>query len=622
MCGIIGVLSTNENSEVQEKILAGLDMLQKRGYDSAGICVVKNTELSLFKFSSSGNMCGFEKLQKSLSEDCGENYRGISRLGIGHTRWATHGENVDRNSQPHLSYDGRFCIVHNGIISNFRTLRENLEDQGVNFRSDTDSEIICNLLAYNANCHTDKDVEWCLKKTTDCLIGNYAILVIDSRHPESLICLTNGPPLLGGFSEDIFTVVSENSAFDDSVSEYFVLKNNEIITIKSSGSQIIFDKKTEYEFTSRRNVSFESSPYPYKHWTIKEIYEQELSVSRLINNYVEKNNINIKSLDPFKGFISDIKNIIFVGCGTSYNACLFGKYVSANLGLFNTIQVIDGSDLVTSDIPYLGKTVMFLVSQSGETKDVYRCIDIARSRNVMTVAVVNEVESVIARNSECVIDILAGKENGVASTKTYTNQAVTLSMVIMYMSTLFRKFDKEGYLDYIKDLKNLTQDIRRTFELAEGRIPQVLGLFEKNKNNFVLGRKGAEGVAKEASLKIKEITYIHSEGVSTSSLKHGSFAVLDSGTPVIILSDSFQDDFDCNLSTCHELNARSVPVLWISDYGMEEMGKTVQIVVPPNRTFTDLLCIVPVQLLSYHISLKRDLNCDRPRNLAKICTVD
>ena len=284
--------------------------------------------------------------------------------------------------------------------------------------------------------------------------------------------------------------------------------------------------------------------------------------------------------------------------------------------------MIEGSDLTESDIPFLGTTVMFLVSQSGETKDVYSCIDVAKSRNVLTLAVVNEVESVIARNSDCVIDILAGKENGVASTKTYTNQVVTLTMLVMHMSSMSRGGDKKVYADYIQDLKGLEKDIRNTFSATEQKLGAMVELFENNKSNFVLGRKCADGVAKEASLKIKEITYIHSEGVSTSSLKHGPFAVLDSDTPVIIISDSFQKHFDCNLSTYHELKARSVPVLWISDYSIETIERDVQVCVPSNRTFASLLSIIPVQLLSYHVSLKRDLNCDKPRNLAKVCTVD
>lgn len=622
MCGIIGVLSENEKSGVESKILAGLNILQKRGYDSAGICTIMNSHLSLFKFSTSEKVCGFDKLQKSVLGSLEENHVKNSHIGIGHTRWATHGVNIDRNSQPHVSYNERFCIVHNGIISNFKSLRTFLENDGICFRSDTDSEVICNLLAYNVESHGFRDFEWCLKKTTDSLLGNYAILVIDSHNPNFLYCLTNGPPLLGGFSQDSFIVVSENSAFDESVSEYFVIKNNDIISVESSVDGIVFDKRTEYEFIQRRNVSLESTPDPYKHWTIKEIYEQEVSVSRLINNYIQINYIKINTLEPFETILSDVQNIIFVGCGTSYNACLFAKCIARDLQIFNTIQVIDGSELTESDIPFLGTTVMFLVSQSGETKDVYRCIDIAKSRNVLTVAVVNEVESVIARNADCVIDILAGKENGVASTKTYTNQAVTLSMVVMYMSVLFRGCDKKAYAGYIQDLKRLVNDIRNTFNATEQKIVSLVEFFENNKSNFVLGRKGAEGVAKEASLKIKEITYIHSEGVSTSSLKHGPFAVLDSETPVIIISDSFQKHFDCNLSTYHELKARTVPVLWISDYSIETMEKDVQVYVPSNRTFTTLLSIIPVQLLSYHVSLKRDLNCDKPRNLAKVCTVD
>ena len=224
MCGIIGVLSENEKSGVENKIITGLNILQKRGYDSAGICTITNSTLNLFKFSTSGKVCGFDKLKKSVLESLGDSLVGSSHIGIGHTRWATHGVNIDRNSQPHVSYDERFCIVHNGIISNFKSLRKFLENDGVRFRSDTDSEIICNLLAYNVENHRFRDFKWCLKRTTDSLLGNYAILVIDSHNPNFLYCLTNGPPLLGGFSRGSFAVVSENTAFDESVSEYFVIK--------------------------------------------------------------------------------------------------------------------------------------------------------------------------------------------------------------------------------------------------------------------------------------------------------------------------------------------------------------------------------------------------------------
>ena len=622
MCGIIGILGQNQNSGVEKQILDGLNILQKRGYDSAGMCTITNSKLNLFKFSTSEDVCGFEKLRTTVSDSLEKNELDYSHIGIGHTRWATHGVNIDRNSQPHVSYDDRFCIVHNGIISNFNSLRSYLEGKGISFKSDTDSEIICNLLAHNVKCHKSRDLKWCIKKTIDCLTGNYAILVIDSQHPNSLFCLTNGPPLLGGFSQGAFTVVSENSAFDNSVSEFFVIKNNDIICVEYSNNQLVFDRKNEYQFISRQNTNFEMTPDPYKHWTIKEIYEQEICVSRIINNYIEGNNIRINSLSPFANILSDVENIILIGCGTSYNACLFAKCVLKDLKLFNTIQVIDGSDLVKNDIPYIGSSIMFLVSQSGETKDVYRCIDIAKSRNVFTVAVVNEVESVIARNSDCVIDILAGKENGVASTKTYTNQVVVLTMIAMHMSAFSKDFDKKEVQEYVQNLKTLPRDIRKTFLAMENKMDQVLGMFDNKRSNFVLGRKRTEGVAREGALKLKEITYIHSEGVISSSLKHGPFAVLDYETPVILLSDSFQENFDYNLSTYHELQARSIPVLWISNFIIETSKMNTVIEVPSNSVFTSLLCIIPIQLLSYHISVKRNLNCDKPRNLAKICTVD
>ena len=544
MCGIYGIVSTN----IYQMIVKGLAQLQNRGYDSAGICV-KNGTLNVFKTAvpdplrvlANGHMDG--------------------SIGMGHNRWATHGGNTYENTHPHLSNDESWAIVHNGIIENYAELKTMLLDNGYTFYSQTDTEVICNLLQYNYKGNTYNAIH----TTIHMLRGSYALIIM-TMYEDKLYCVKQQSPLLVGYDEDKIIVTSEKSGFCYDV-KYIILKENDICVINRGG---IITNHCYQEYT---HIAPKEMANTYPHWTLKDIHEQPEAVLRIQSNQFE--------LD------ADIEHIIILGCGTSYYAGQYGMHFFKQSRRY-TVQVFDGADFTEADIPK-GKTAYIFISQSGETIDLYQCLKIVRGT---TIGIINVEDSLLAREVDHVIYCNAGKEVGVASIKSFTNQVVCLAIL--------------AGLD--ADLAQLSADIQTTIDRS---IP-ICKSWAHKPNLFLVGKGTDEVVAREGALKLKEISYIHAEGYSASSLKHGPFALLDEDMPVILL------EMTASMTNCyHEIQSRNSPIFYITNRENER----ADLVLPENKMFASLLGVIPLQLLAYYVSVSKGINPDKPKNLAKVVTV-
>ena len=617
MCGIFGLVLL-ENDNLYQLIINGLIQLQNRGYDSAGLCTMNKDKFDIYKYASTNEINAIEKLTSTQFKQLENCY-----IGFGHNRWATHGGKTDINAHPHLSNSGNFCIVHNGIIENYKELKEYLLKQGFNFKSQTDTEVIVNLIELNYNkCNSVYDA---IKNTIMSLTGTYGLIIQSIFEPNILYCVRNGSPLLVGQTEDKVIVTSEQTGFCGFVSNYITLHNDDICIISRVNNPVSVSVKTKQSYKKKNVTIFdcEMTPYPFTHWTLKEIYQQPEIILNAINKGGRiKNETEVKlgGLEQYSDLLKSVNNIILLGCGTSYFAGLYGMYYFKHLCNFNTIQVFDGAEFDEHDIPKIGSTSLILISQSGETKDLHRCIEIAKNHNLITIGIVNVVDSLIAREVDCGIYCNAGKEVGVASTKAFTSQVVCLSMAAIWFSSL-HNVNKQQRSKIICDLHNLSNDIRMTLEECNTKILDIANNFNSN-NMFILGKGTDEFIAKEGALKVKEISYVHSEGYSSSSLKHGPFALLDEKFPVIILN--LDQNHSIKTMNCYqEVTSRNAPIIFITNnINICHYITCDFILVPENKSYASLLGIIPIQLFAYYLSVNKGINPDKPKNLAKVVTVE
>ena len=627
MCGIFGIVLRN-NENIFNLILNGLIQLQNRGYDSAGLSVIKQDSFDIYKFASTDNINALDKLIKLNLVPKEDTY-----IGIGHNRWATHGMKSDINSHPHLSNNKQFVIIHNGIIENYNELKKKLITKGYIFYSQTDTEVIVNLIEYNYLNNTDtntnnnnnnKSIFEAIRETISELRGTYGLLIQSLYKPNKLYCVRNGSPLLIGQNEDRVIITSEQSGFCNTMKNYITLNNDDICIIEKLDTSISVTTTHTYIKKNVTILESEQTPYPYEYWTLKEINDQPNIVLNSINKggrIKGLSEVKLGGLEQHIDVLQNINNIIILGCGTSYFAGLYGMYFFKQICAFNMVQVFDGAEFNEYDIPKIGNTAFILVSQSGETKDLHRCIDISKKNNIITIGIINVVDSLIAREVDCGIYCNAGKEVGVASTKAFTSQVLCLSMAAIWFAKL-QNINEKKRAKMICDLHNLSNDIKMTLDNCKEPIKKVANKIIKN-NMFLLGKGSDEYIAKEGSLKIKEISYIHAEGYSSSSLKHGPFALLDENFHVIILNLDQQHKTK-TLNCYQEVASRNSPITLITNditISNEIISDDI-IYVPENKTYASLLGIIPIQLLAYHLSINRGINPDKPKNLAKVVTVE
>ena len=617
MCGIFGLVLL-ENNNLHQLIINGLIQLQNRGYDSAGLCGINQDKFEVYKYASTNEINAIEKLSFTQFKNPDNMY-----IGFGHNRWATHGGKTDENAHPHLSNSGNFAIVHNGIIENYKELKKNLMSDRFTFKSQTDTEVIVNLIEFNYNkCNSIYEA---IKLSIEKLTGTYGLIIQSTFEPNVLYCVRNGSPLLVGQSEDKIIVTSEQSGFCGMMSNYITLHNDDICIISRENNPLNVSVTTKQNYKKKNVTIFDSelTPHPFPHWTLKEIHQQPEVILNTINKGGRiRNEIEVKlgGLEQYSLNLKMINNIILLGCGTSYFAGLYGMHYFKQLCNFNTVQVFDGAEFNECDIPKVGLTALILISQSGETKDLHRCIEIAKNQNLITIGIVNVVDSLIAREVDCGIYCNAGKEVGVASTKAFTSQVVCLSMAAIWFSTL-HNVNKQKRAKIICDLHNLSNDIQMTLDACSSKISEVANNFKFN-NMFILGKGTDEYIAKEGALKVKEISYIHSEGYSSSSLKHGPFALLDENFPVMILNLD-QNHSSKTMNCYQEVSSRNSPIIFITnDVNIFDGNTSECIIIPQNKSYASLLGIIPIQLFAYYLSINKGINPDKPKNLAKVVTVE
>lgn len=623
MCGIFGILTTSTTENIYQQIISGLIQLQNRGYDSSGLGVVEqgNALIDIHKYASTSTLDSLEKLREKTAHLTTPS----GGAGIGHNRWATHGMKTDKNAHPHLSQSGRFAIVHNGIIENYAELRDELMEKGFTFRSQTDSEVIVNLVEYYAAFESNATTYDSLNCVIQRLHGTYGIILVDVETPDHLFCVRNGSPLLVGKTDNTVLITSEQSGFCNQVSNYITLNNDDICVISSCLGSVSIKTTSTYLRKKAGESTRTMVPDPYPHWTIREIFEQPAIVNAAINNggrIKSDTEVKLGGLEQHVNQLIHTKHVILLGCGTSYFACLYGMHFFKGLCGFTTVQAFDGAEMTEHDIPRDSDVVFVLVSQSGETKDLHRCIELAKDANITTIGIINVVDSLIAREVDCGVYCNAGVEVGVASTKAFSSQVVCLSLLAIWFSQI-AGINAPRRAKAISDLKNLSNDFTNVIEMLDGPIRQLAETrFQDMRNVFLIGKGTDEIVAREGSLKVKEIAYVHAEGYSSSSLKHGPFALLDEQFPVIIFNMDRRHSAK-TMNCVEEVLSRGSPVFLITNDRHATMdARYTPIYVPNIGVFSSLLGIVPVQLLAYYLSVARGINPDKPKNLAKVVTVE
>lgn len=602
MCGIIAILSLLSNIK---DIINGLKQLQNRGYDSAGLSYIEN-KINVVKYASTNTEDSILKLQNNI-----DSIKSINT--IAHTRWATHGPKTDYNSHPHLSNCKKIVLVHNGIIENYKVLKDFLINKGYTFNSETDTEVIVNLISYYYK--NNNNPQFAINKTISKLEGTWGLAIQFLDFPNKMYAIRHGSPLLLGISDNNLIITSELSGFNGLVNNYFILENNDLLELSSDNKKLSYKTTHNYKLNKVNNNNFDLTPSPYKYWMEKEINEQIESSLRAIGlgGRINNNKVKLGGLENHKYNIKKINNIILLGCGTSYNAGMCGVKYLKSLKIFNTVSCYDGAEFNKLDIPNIGKTALILLSQSGETKDLHRCIDIAKEENLFMIGIVNVVDSMIAREVDCGIYLNAGREVSVASTKSFTSQIIVLQLFSIWLAQLHKINFK--ILQKLNNIRKFSNDIKQVLELKD-KIKEECKRLNHN-SMFILGKGINEYIANEGALKIKEISYIHSEGYSGSSLKHGPFSLLENNFPVILLiiNDEYKSKM---LNVYEEIKSRHANILVITDE--EELYVDNKIVIPKNN-YSEVLSIIVLQYISFYLGLLRNTPIDKPRNLAKCVTV-
>eukprot|EP01130_Rhizamoeba_saxonica_P014122 TRINITY_DN6121_c0_g2_i2.p1 TRINITY_DN6121_c0_g2~~TRINITY_DN6121_c0_g2_i2.p1 ORF type:complete len:634 (-),score=111.52 TRINITY_DN6121_c0_g2_i2:1801-3702(-) len=610
-CGIIAVVSQNE--EAVPFLMEGLKIMLPRGYDSAGITTVDD-HLITTKYASSGSTSdAIDLLEANTS------IHKNNPVGIAHTRWATHGGRTDNNAHPHHDMRDRIAVAHNGVIENSTTLKKELLDLGVVFHSETDTEVIAQLIGHYVHTQDISTVE-ATKLTLNRLEGTWGLVILDKQYPDQVIAAKNGSPILIGVADGKTFVSSESSAFSRHTKEFISLEDDEVAVLTSKGTTL---DRSRIEIAPKENIIF--SPEPWSHWTIREIHEQPEAVARALNyggRIMGDYNAKLGGLDENFEDLIKIDHLIIAACGTSFFAGLLGSDIMRQLHCFETIQVIDAAELSLQHLPEKGRSGLLVISQSGETKDVHRALTLCQQNEMPCFSVVNTVGSLIARSTNCGVYLNAGREHAVASTKAFTCQVTVLSLIAIWFANAKHK-QKNNRKVLIEALHRLPTSLGMTINSIKDECKEIAKLLVEKEHMFVLGKGASLPIAHEAALKIKEITYIHAEGYGGGALKHGPYALIDDGTPIILF---IMDDEHKNkmITVMEEVTTRNAFCIVITNLRVLDSRKHPDIVIriPSNGPLTYLLAIIPVQLLAFEISILKGINPDFPRNLAKSITVD
>ena len=606
MCGIIGI---NSNKPVSLNIINSLKKLEYRGYDSAGIATLSEGLINEVK--SEGRVDNLEK--NSLIQ----NMEGT--IGIGHVRWATHGLPNSINAHPHSSQN--VSVVHNGIIENSTLLKKFLIGKGHIFKSQTDTEVIVHLITENLKTN---DIVNTIKKTLKSLHGSFALGIIFKDQPDLIIGARRGSPLAVGYGPNENYLGSDSYALKSMTNKITYLSDGEFCVLKKD--QVEFFDEEGLKINKKVLVlSSDEEKYDkgdYKHFMAKEIEEQPITIKNGIKEYLDQvnNDINIYNF-PWK--IDEISSITLIGCGTAYHSCLMAKYWLEELTSLD-VNVDIASEFRYRNNRFKKGNLYVFVSQSGETADTYAALDLCKKNGMKTCAVVNVIESSIARDSEFVLPIHCGTEIGVASTKAFLGQILILYMLILKIGFLKNDIKKEIFHKKIQDLKELPKLVNKTL-LTDNKIQTISNTFNQAKGSMFLGRGFSYPIALEGALKLKELSYVHAEGYPAGEMKHGPLALIEEGMPVVVLAPR-DNYYKKTVSNMQEVIARGAKVLLITnkssgDIVSENIWETIE-VESTNQDLLPFLLTIPLQKLAYYSALKKGYDIDKPRNLAKSVTVE
>jgi glucosamine--fructose-6-phosphate aminotransferase (isomerizing) len=611
MCGIVAYIGHREAYPI---LIKGLKRLEYRGYDSAGVALLHNG-LNIYKCK--GKVTDLENTTK------GKDVSGS--LGMGHTRWATHGEPNDINSHPHLSESGEIAIIHNGIIENYATLKEELSKRGHHFISDTDTEVLVHLIE-DIKEHAHVNLEEAVRLALHEVIGAYAIVIISKNDPTKLIGARKGSPLVVGIGEGEFFMASDATPIIEYTRNVTYLKDGEIAYIKDGKLSIKTTENVEqipYIQTLEMNLeAIEKGGYT--HFMLKEIHEQPRSIYDSLRGRFDPvtGMFAMRSLKEYEGKIKNLKRIIIVGCGTSWHAGLVGEY------LFEDIARIPVEVEYASEFRYRNPVIgpddlVIAISQSGETADTLAAIQLAKEKGATILGLCNVVGSSIPRASDAGAYTHAGPEIGVASTKAFTAQVAVLTLWAFGFAEIRGTATKQDLRDAFAELESIPAKVERTLQ-CEDQVIEIAKVFKDVTNALYLGRGYGFPVALEGALKLKEISYIHAEGYPAAEMKHGPIALIDEEMPVVVIATK-SSIYEKVISNIQEVKARKGKIIAIVTEGDNKVRNMADYVIeiPETKEYLEpLLATIPMQLLSYHIAVMRGCNVDQPRNLAKSVTVE
>ncbi len=614
MCGIVGYIGKREAYPI---LIKGLQRLEYRGYDSAGVAMLdEKNQLNVFK----------KKGKVAELVDFAKNQNTKGTIGIGHTRWATHGEPNDVNSHPHYSQSKNMVMIHNGIIENYASIKENLKKRGHNFLSQTDTEVLVHLIEeilQHEKCKLSEAVQIALKQ----VIGAYAIVVLDKNDPDVLVAAKKGSPMVIGIGNGEFFIASDASPIVEYTKNVVYLEDEQVASLRRDKDLKIKNLKDKEvtPFIQELSIELESiEKGGYDHFMLKEIYEQPRSVLDSMRGRLNATNAEIKlgGIEDHRKKFEKAKRIIFIACGTSWHACLVGEYLFEEMGRI-PVEVEYASEFRYRNPVIYEDDIVIAVSQSGETADTLAAIELAKSKGATVIGICNVVGSSIARATHCGSYTHAGPEIGVASTKAFTAQITVITLMALELAKVRGTLPESRFRQLLYELESVPSKIEEVLKLNDS-IKAIAFKYKDSSNALYLGRGVSFPVALEGALKLKEISYIHAEGYPAAEMKHGPIALIDEAMPVFVIATKGAN-YEKVVSNIQEVKARKGQVIAVvteGDHEVKNMADHTIEIPETDELLVPLISVIPLQLLSYHIAVMRGCNVDQPRNLAKSVTVE
>jgi glucosamine--fructose-6-phosphate aminotransferase (isomerizing) len=615
MCGIVGYLGSKEAYPV---LIKGLQRLEYRGYDSAGIAILdKNKNLKVYK----------KKGKVSELHEFIDHKDTSGQTGIGHTRWATHGEPSDVNSHPHFSQSGNLVIIHNGIIENYASIKEGLKKRGYQFRSETDTEVLIHLIE-DIQKHENLKLHHAVMAALRQVVGAYAIVVMDKNNPDMLVAAKKSSPLVIGISQDgDFLIASDPSPIVEYTRNVVYLEDEQVAVLRRGEALAIRNLKDKEITPYVQELTLELEAIEkggFEHFMLKEIYEQPRSIKDSMRGRLiaSEGKVQLGGIVDFEGKFKNARRIIFVACGTSWHAGLVGEYIFEELCRI-PVEVEYASEFRYRNPIITNNDIVIAISQSGETADTLAAMELAKSKGATVLGICNVVGSSIARMSHGGSYTHAGPEIGVASTKAFTAQITVITLMALHVARLKETIPQSRLRNLLYELEAIPNKVEQILQLNDS-IKEIAGHFYNNTNALYLGRGISFPVALEGALKLKEISYIHAEGYPAAEMKHGPIALIDEEMPVIVIATQ-GPNYEKVISNIQEVKARKGKIIAIVNNNDPQIRKLADycIAIPEcDELLSPLLTVVPLQLFSYHIAVMRGCNVDQPRNLAKSVTVE